>query len=224
MSVRQVQRLVRNYKIESNAGLISKKHGKPSNNFISESLKASALSIVSNHYADFGPTLATEKLSKFHSYHLSIETIRKWMIEYNLWIPRQQRLKRAYQPRYRRNCYGELIQIDGSSHDWFEGRGDKCTLLVYIDDATSTLMQLYFAPSESMHTYFLATKAYIKQHCRPLAFYNDKFGVFRVGNKEAASRGNITQFGRALQELDIQLICANTCQAKGRVERANKTL
>ena len=146
------------------------------------------------------------------------------MIDCNLWIPRKQRLKRAYQPRYRRNCYGELIQIDGSLHHWFEDRGPKCTLLVYIDDATSKLMQLYFAPTESMHTYFLSTKAYIKKHGRPLAFYSDKFSVFRINQKDNKEKGKITQFGRALQELDIQLICANTCQAKGRVERANKTL
>ncbi len=146
------------------------------------------------------------------------------MLEAKLWIPRKQRLKRAYQPRYRRNCCGELVQIDGSYHDWFENRAPKCCLLVYVDDATSKIMQLYFTTTESMQTYFIATKAYIKQHGLPLAFYSDKFGVFRIANKKAVDRGEITQFGRALQELDIQLICANTCEAKGRVERANKTL
>ena len=116
------------------------------------------LGIISKHYSDFGPTLAVEKLVSHHNYDLSVETVRKWMIEDNLWVPRKQRLKRAYQPRYRRNCYGELVQIDGSSHHWFEDRGPKCTLLVYIDDATSKLMQLCFVSSESMQTYFLTTK------------------------------------------------------------------
>jgi hypothetical protein len=224
LSIRQVQRLIKSYKDNGYKGLISKKRGKPSNNFIPPSFKANVLEIIHKHYSDFGPTLVSEKLAECHNYNVSVETIRKWMIDYNLWIPRKQRLKRAYQPRYRRNSYGELIQIDGSLHHWFEDRGPKCTLLVYIDDATSKLMQLYFAPTESMQTYFLSTKAYIKQHGRPLAFYSDKFSVFRINQPETKIKDKITQFGRALQELDIQLICANTCQAKGRVERANKTL
>ena len=116
------------------------------------------------------------------------------------------------------------MQIDGSLHPWFEDRGPKSTLLVYVDDATSKLMQLQFVASESMHAYFLATKGYINKHGRPLAFYSDKLGVFRNNGYKEAKIVKSTQFGRALQELDIQLICANTCQAKGRVERANKTL
>jgi len=224
ISIRQVQRLVRNYKDNNYTSLISKKRGRVSNNAISTKLKAKVLEIISSLYHDFGPTLAAEKLYNNHNYNFSVETMRKWMIESNLWVTRKQNLKRAYQPRYRRHCYGELVQIDGSLHPWFEDRAPKCTLLVYVDDATSGLMQLHFAPSESMQTYFAATKAYIKKHTRPLAFYSDKLSVFRITNKKAADNGNITQFGRALNELDIQLICANTCQAKGRVERANKTL
>ena len=158
IGVRQVQRLVKNYKEDNYNGLISKKRGKRSNNVIPDQIKTSVLGIISKHYSDFGPTLAVEKLVAHHNYDLSVETVRKWMIEDNLWVPRKQRLKRAYQPRYRRNCYGELVQIDGSSHHWFEDRGPKCTLLVYIDDATSKLMQLCFVSSESMQTYFLTTK------------------------------------------------------------------
>lgn len=167
----------------------------------------------------------TGPLYELHGYKVAVETLRKWMIEYNIWTTRKQKLKRAYQPRYRRNCEGELVQIDGSLHRWFEDRGPKCTLLVYVDDATSKLKELRFVSSESMHTYFISTKAYIKRHGRPLAFYSDKLNVFRNnGYKTEANSIKATQFGRALQELDIQLICANTCQAKGRVERANKTL
>lgn len=224
ISVRQVQRLVKNYKDNNYSGLISKKRGKPSNNCIPKQIKTAVLEIISKYYSDFGPTLAIEKLAEYHGYDFSVETVRKWMIEVNLWVPRKQRLKRAYQPRYRRNCYGELIQIDGSSHHWFEDRAPKCTLLVYIDDATSTLMQLCFVSSESMQTYFLTTKSYINEHGRPLAFYSDKLSVFRNANHKAAEEGEATQFGKALRELDIQLICANSSQAKGRVERANKTL
>jgi hypothetical protein len=120
--------------------------------------------------------------------------------------------------------YGELIQIDGSDHAWFEERGPKCTLLVYIDNATSQLMELQFVHDECTFTYFESTKRYLEKHGKPVAFYSDKFSVFRVNAKNTEGGDKITQFGRALNELNIDIICANTCQAKGRVERANKTL
>jgi hypothetical protein len=224
LSVRQVQRSIKHYKLSGCTGLISKKRGRVSNNIIANTTKIAVLNVIAKDYHDFGPTLALEKMSLNHSCSVSVETIRKWMIEAQLWVPRKYKLKRAYQPRYRRNCYGELVQIDGSRHQWFEDRGPKCTLLVYIDDATSKLMELRFVESESMHTYFLATKSYLSKHGRPITFYSDKFSVFRNVNTKAAEKGQSTQFGRALQELDIQLLCANSCQAKGRVERANKTL
>ena len=224
ISIRQVQRLVKAYKKDNYKGLISKKRGKVSNNKISPQLKGEILELLINNYHDFGPTFATEKLVEQHGYRISAETVRKWMIEHNLWLTRHQKLKRSYQPRYRRNCVGELVQIDGSVHRWFEDRGPKCTLLVYIDDATSNLMELRFVASESMQTYFIATKSYIKKHGRPLAFYSDKLSVFRNHGCEGHEILKSTQFGRALREADIQLICANSCQAKGRVERANKTL
>jgi hypothetical protein len=129
-----------------------------------------------------------------------------------------------YQPRYRRECFGELVQIDGSDHWWFEGRGPQCTLLVYIDDATSQLMHLKFVQSESAFAYFAATSEYLRQHGKPIAFYSDKHSIFRVTNKNAVGGDGMTQFGRALYELNIDIICANTPQAKGRVERANRTL
>ena len=128
------------------------------------------------------------------------------------------------QPRLRRECLGELIQIDGSDHRWFEDRGGRCTLLVFIDDATSTLMQLRFVKSESTFTYFEALELYLAAHGRPVAFYSDKHTVFRVSNQSAKSGNGITQFGRALNELNVEILCANSSQAKGRVERANRTL
>jgi hypothetical protein len=118
-----------------------------------------------------------------------------------------------------------MIQIDGSHHWWFEERGPKCALLVYIDDATSRLVHLRFAQSENAFDYFHATKDYLKEYGKPLTFYSDKHAVFRTthaSNKDATT--GMTQFGRALRELNIDIICANTPQAKGRVERANKTL
>ncbi len=117
-----------------------------------------------------------------------------------------------------------MIQIDGSDHHWFEDRGPACTLLVFIDDATSTLMHLEFVTSESTFSYFGALEAYLRAHGRPVALYSDKHSVFRVSNEAAKSGHGMTQFGRALNELNIEILCANSSQAKGRVERANRTL
>lgn len=144
------------------------------------------------------------------------------MFEDGLWLSRKQR-RTFHQPRLRRECFGELIQIDGSEHRWFEDRGDPCTLLVFIDDATSTLMELRFATSESTFSYFEALERYLVQHGRPVAFYSDKHSVFRVPKPSDHMTG-MTQFGRALAELQIEILCANSSQAKGRVERANRTL
>ncbi|UZW57624.1 ISNCY family transposase [Sphingobium sp. JS3065] len=125
--------------------------------------------------------------------------------------------------RHRRECRGELIQIDGSDHEWFEDRGPRCTLLVYIDDATSELMHLKMVESESTFSYMEATREYIERHGKPVAFYSDKHTVFR--NAKATAKGDgMTHFGRALDALNIEIICANSPQAKGRVERANGTL
>lgn len=223
MGTRQIQRLVRTYRLQGVAGLISKKRGKPGNRALPKTIKEYATTLVKQHYHDFGPTLAAEKLLEYHDIKLSVETVRSLMIEAGLWISRNKRLKRSFQPRYRRERFGELIQIDGSHHRWFEDRGPKCALLVYVDDATSKLTALHFAPSESMHSYFTATQKHLSAYGKPIAFYSDKFSVFKVTSKNAQDE-MITQFGRGLSELNIDLICANTCQAKGRVERANKTL
>jgi hypothetical protein len=154
---------------------------------------------------------------------VSRETLRKWMIADGIWLPRKERRK-FHQPRLRRECLGELIQIDGSDHHWFEDRGPACTLLVFIDDATSTLMQLRFVTSESTFSYFEALELYLATHGRPVAFYSDKHTVFRVAQQGAKTGHGMTQFGRALNELNIEILCANSSQAKGRVERSNRTL
>ena len=224
LSVRQVRRLVRRYEAQGATGLVSRRCNRPSNHHIDEELAQVALMIVRECYADFGPTLACEKLRELHGIDLSKETVRKLMSAVGLWIPRSQRPARIYQPRNRRHCLGELVQIDGSDHHWFEDRGAACSLLVYVDDATSQLLQLHFTRSESTFSYFKATRAYIEQHGKPQAFYCDKYSVFRVNRKNAAGGHGHTQFGRALFELNIEGICANSSQAKGRVERANLTL
>ena len=166
---RQVFRLLKAYRTTGPAGLISKRRGRRSNRRKPEALRKAALAIIREWYWDFGPTLAAEKLREVHGITLGRETLRLWMIEAGLWLDRKQRRKRVHQPRYRRDCVGELVQVDGCEHWWFEDRGPQCTLLVFIDDATGDGM---------------------------------------------------TQFGRALHALNIDIICANTSQAKGRVERS----
>jgi len=146
------------------------------------------------------------------------------MIAAGLWKPRRKKRQAVHQMRLRRACRGELVQIDGSPHAWFEDRGSKCNLLVFIDDATGELLELFFTPSENTFSYFAATRRYLEQHGRPVAFYSDKNSVFKVNIKQALSGSGLTQFGRAMQELDIEIICANTPQAKGRVERVIETL
>ncbi|HJV76396.1 MAG TPA: ISNCY family transposase [Noviherbaspirillum sp.] len=221
---RQVRRLVNRVRLEGAPGIVSRRRGGRSNNRLSADLTGMALSLIRSRYADFGPTLACEKLRELHGLYLSKETIRKLMADAGLWLPRKLRSPTIYQPRNRRHCMGELIQIDGSEHAWFEDRAPGCTLLVYIDDATSRLMHLHFTPAESTFSYFEATRRYIEQHGKPQAFYSDQASVFRVNQKHATSGDGHTQFGRALFELNIESICANSSQAKGRVERANLTL
>ena len=221
---RQVFRLLRGLKQDGAASLVSKHRGKPSNHRLPIEVRALALSIVRERYADFGPTLAAEKLSELHGLDLGVETLRQWMIDAGLWVRRKDRLKRIHQPRARRDCLGELVQIDGSEHWWFEDRGPQSTLLVYVDDTTSRLMHLKFAEMESTFDYFQATREYLEAHGKPIAFYSDKHGVFRVNGMGAVEGDGMTQFGRSLHALNIDILCANTPQAKGRVERANKTL
>jgi len=147
------------------------------------------------------------------------------MIAAGIWADRKQRRKHVHQPRNRRECVGELVQLDGCEDWWFEDRGPQCTLLVFIDDATSRLMHLQFVESESTFAYFHATRAYLEARGKPVAFYSDnKHGVFRVNHQGALGGDGMTQFGRALHALNIDIICANSSQAKGRVERAHKTL
>ena len=221
---RQVFRLATAFRQLGPRALVSGRRGKPSNRSYPAALRTEVIGLIRERYADFGPTLAAEKLCELHGIYLGRETIRQWMMAAGLWKDRRQRMKPVHQPRYRRDCVGELIQIDGSEHWWFETRGPQCTLLVYIDDATSRLMHLQFVETESTFDYFKATRAYLERHGKPVAFYSDKHGVFRVNRKDAAGGDGMTQFGRALHALNIDIICANSSQAKGRVERANATL
>ena len=225
LSERQLRRLCAAFEERGPAGLVSGKRGQLSNRRLPDELRAQAVEIVRERYADFGPTLACEKLLEQHALRVSKETLRAWLIGAGVWIPRRERTRTAHQPRHRRECLGELVQIDGCEHAWFEERGPGCTLLVYVDDATSRLMELRFVNSESAFDYFASTHAYLERHGKPVAFYSDKHSIFRVHHDGSTGRARgVTQFGRALTELNIDIICANSPQAKGRVERMNKTL
>lgn len=224
VGVRQVKRLYRAYREKGVEGLISKKRGRSSNHKISSEKKKKVVDLLHGRYHDFGPTLACEKLRELHELNISRESVRQLMISEGLWKPKRLKRPEIHQMRERRACFGELVQIDGSPHRWFEDRGPACNLLVFIDDATGRLGELYFTPQESFFSYGEAAKRYFARHGKPAAFYSDKHGIFRVNIKHAVSGSGMTQFGRAMKELDIEIICANTPQAKGRVERANLTL
>jgi hypothetical protein len=146
------------------------------------------------------------------------------MIEKELWNPKRLKKKRVFHYRDRRSRKGEMMQMDGSAHDWFEGRAAKCSLIYTVDDATGEIMAARFEPTETMWGYFELMKDHLTIHGRPIALYTDKHGVFKVNHKDAVSGDGITQFGTAMKSLDIKLIYANTPQAKGRIERMNQTL
>jgi hypothetical protein len=160
--------------------------------------------------------LLREKLRELHGIALGKETIRRILVRNGIWLPRDQRVAKPHQPRFRRECLGELVQIDGCEHYWFEDRGPYCSLLVYVDDATGRLMEMLFVSTESTFGYFEATAGYLRRHGKPVAFYSDKHSVFRVTREGSSGvhRG-ITQFARALAELNIDIICANTPQNRG---------
>ncbi len=220
ISARQCRRLLVRYREDGPLGIANQRRGKPSNNQLPSGLSEYALTIIREHYHDFGPTLACEKLAEQHDVYLSKETVRTLMIKAGLWVPRKQRAPKIQQPRYRRACTGELIQIDGCDHHWFEDRAPACTALVYVDDATSALMQLRFVKSESTFSYFEATRGYIEKHGKPLALYSDKASIFREyidvwhypdGRKEIRLNGGVLPYSiyDRLSEVDQGAIVDN---------------
>ena len=224
LGVRQIKRLVSAYRRRGDRGLVSGRRGKASNNRLDTGAAARIEAALRDRYSDFGATFAAEKLAEHEGIEVSKETVRGIQIRLGLHVPRERRKKRVFQLRERRSRFGELIQIDGSVHDWLEGRGPRMTLLVFIDDATSRLTSLRFAPAETTQAYELALRSHILAHGVPLALYSDRHGIFRVNAKELESGDGLTEFGRATGRLGIEHICAWTPQAKGRVERANQTL
>lgn len=224
LTYKQTKRIWKRFREKGPGGLISRKKGMPSNNRISEERKREVLSLIRKNYADYGPTLTREKLEEKHQIKLSKETIRSLMMKDKLWVGKKTKEKRVHARRTRRSRYGELEQIDGSYHDWFEGRAEKCCLLVAVDDATSALTGLKFCKTETTADYLDLLKNYLEEHGRPETFYSDKHSVFRVNNKKRSEGNFTTRFHEVLKSLDIELICAHSPQAKGRVERANGVL
>lgn len=224
LSIRQTQRLYSIYKSKGLSGLRSKKRGKTSNHKLSKLTKARVMELITCElYSGFGPTFMTEKLAKYHQIKISRETIRQLMIEAGVWIPKNKKRPVIHQQRQRRARYGELLQIDGSPHAWFEERGESCALLVFIDDATGQTYGKFFE-SETTAAYMITIREYIQKYGKPQALYSDRHGIFRINKPGSIKKESLTQFGRALKELEIELLWANSPQAKGRVERANKTL
>ena len=217
---RQMRRIRRRHAQEGVSGLNSKHFGQKPGNAIDEATRQEILSLLESRYQGFGPTLLVEKLRQTHGIALSTESARQMMISAGHWRAKRGVEIKRHPLRPRRARFGELIQIDGSPHDWFEGRSARCTLLVMIDDATGRLTQLHFAPTETTLGYMHSLFAHIQSHGLPMALYSDKHSIFR-DNSPAEGQ---TQLGRALEHLGIELICANSPQAKGRVERVNQTL
>ncbi len=226
ISERQVRRIVRKVREEGEAGIVHGSRGRPSNHARSSKLKAKVLDLFRKQYPDFGPTLASEKLLERDKIAVSDETLRLWLIEAE--IPYKQRKKRPHREwRERKARLGEMVQTDGSHHDWFEGRGPKCVLMGYIDDATGKPWGR-FEPYEGTLPAMRSLRGYIKRYGIPAALYLDKHMTYRSPKQqtiedELAGRRAMSQFQRAAEELGINVIHANSPQAKGRVERLFRT-
>jgi hypothetical protein len=223
LTARQVRRLEAKWAVHGAKGLRSSRRGYPSHRRLSPVTADHAIALVRTHYRDFGPTLAAEYLHERHGVVVSKETLRQLMIKAKLWRPQRGGRAAVHAARERRARFGELIQIDGSQHAWFEDRGPPCCLLVFIDDATSRLTHLRFVPQECTLGYMQALHGHIRAYGLPMALYSDRHGIFRVNNGDDRDDA-VSQFGRALVTLGIESICANSPQAKGRVERANGVL
>jgi molybdenum-dependent DNA-binding transcriptional regulator ModE len=221
---RQAKRLFRAYKQRGKAGLVSKHRGKRSNRGIPAELEKRARGFLVEHYADFSAVFAMEKLHKQHGIKLSREKVRQLMIQAGVYQSRRKRSAKGvvHQRRRRRERFGELIQIDGSFHDWFEGRAEKSTLIAGIDDATGRIVSAHFEARESTNGYFRMAEQHFRKFGLPQAYYSDKYGVFRVNHGEGPRKK--TQFTAAMNRLRVEVICAHSPQAKGRIERLFGTL
>lgn len=223
ISTRQVRQLTKRYLAEGLAGLVSKKRSRGSSRRLGETIRTTVIELIDAHYRYFGTTLAHEKLAELHGIHLFVESIRQLMMQVGYWKAKRGGVLCTHPITKRRARFGELIQIDGSPKNWFEGRSEYCTLLDFIDDATGRLMQLHFMPTKTTLGYMQMLHDHIVVHGVPVALYSDKHNIFRINAREADPEAE-TQFSRAARELGIECSHAHSPQAKGRVERANQAL
>ena len=226
LSYRQAKRAYARYRHEGDRGLVHRLRGQPSNRKVDQAKKQAILSLYGEQYRDFGPTLAAEYLAK-EGLQVSVETLRLWLVAARLWqVKRKRAPHRSW--RARKEHVGEMVQMDGSHHDWFEGRRAWAVLMVMIDDATNHTYARFFE-AETTEAAMTMVCHYAKQHGLPRSFYVDRDSIYRV-NREAtvdetlAGEPALSQFGRAMKELGVKLICAHSPQAKGRVERRNGVL
>lgn len=224
ISLRQVKRIWKKYRVFGELGVIFKRRGLKSAKRLPEAVRTRIVDILRTDFPDFGPTLAQEKLEEGFAIIVSKETIRKLMIEECLWDSKKRKKVKIHQRRTRRSRFGEMLQGDGSPHDWFEGRGEKCCLILFVDDATSQITDAHFCPTEGTEAYLKCLEHHLLWFGKPLSIYVDKHSTFRVNREEAKKGTMITHFGKVLKDLDIELICAHSPQAKGRVERKNGVL
>jgi transposase len=226
LSDRQVRRIVARVRLEGDKGIIHRSRGRPSNRALSDAVKDKALKLFKDKYHDFGPTLASEKLFERDKIKVNDETLRLWLIECG--IPYRKRKKRPHrQWRERKECFGQMVQMDGSHHPWFETRGDKCVLMCYIDDATGRPFARFYTYEGTLPA-MDSFKRYIKRHGIPISVYLDKHTTYKSNGKpsiedELNDTAPLSQFERALKELSVDVIHANSPQAKGRVERIFNT-
>jgi transposase len=217
LSVRQVRRLQRKLQQDGDAALVHGLRGKPSNRRLDTQHRQQILAAYRQRFADFGPTFACEKLAEL-DLHVSPDTLRRWLIAAGLWQRRRRRdPHRSRRPR--RACFGELVQIDASIHDWLEGRGETMVLISMIDDATSRVLARFY-PGGTVEAHMDLVWRWLRRYGRPRALYSDRHSIFEPQDKGQLLPDAETQFGRALRELDIGLIRAHSPQAKGRVERS----
>lgn len=226
LSVRQTKRLKAAVARRGASGLIHGLRGKPSNHRIPDNEREKITAFLHAHYHDFGPTLAAEKLAERHGIPRDPSTIRDCMIAAGLWKPQQRRGAQEHrQWRQRRSAYGELVQFDGSYEAWLEDRCPACCLLAAIDDATGNIIHAAFVSDEGVFPVFTFWKAYVETHGKPRSIYMDRFSTYKNHMTAATENHELkTQFQRAMEELAIEPLFANSPQAKGRVERLFGTL
>ena len=220
-SVRWVRKKFKRF-IEFGApGLVHQRRNQPSSKAWDRGQRSFVMKLFDGQFNGFGPTFAAEKLEELYNIRINRETLRQALITHGHWHGRKQKPKHR-KWRERKEYFGMMIQIDGSPHDWFEGRAPKCTLLVFIDDATSSIVHAELASSESTESLMVATRYYVERFGRPLTIYVD-FGSVFSANTNNPDRTKITQYKRACNELGIDVTFAHSPQAKGRVERSNQT-